>query len=601
MNVPMYLLLGLLGTGVYMKNRNVKLEGFKTNTNNQVKQSNGKNIYESTEFNNVTNEEQIRVTKRWDEAYDTINTNIVPFYYNTLKEDADIKKIQNPKYDTKLATSLKTIPDQFKELVKSSTSSESNNNGIINPYNSSLESDTWNSMIPDSGKDLKHANMVPFFGSRVTQNMDASTNFRQLENFTGQKPLNQAHKKEIEPLFKPTSGFTNINGTYTEERDMSRYIPNNIGKKNNELPFEKEYVGRGLNDGFTSKPSGGFHNTLRVLPKKTDDMLVNPKFENEARINTGKGETQKRTMEMEVHKNRPELIVNNEQGERNFTTVGSQRESIAVPEYILRDTSKKNNKAMSGCAQPGAHKKHTNEKLLPKSKKSSKQNFKNTAFRNLGTSDNKKSNDYGRSGLSMKPNERMTTGTKKFSTFIKGNKESGKIYNLDKAKSTKKEQYSKAHRAFGNAASNKHKGKVYNVNEKAKGTIRQQTEKNKYKGVSSAIDKKPRSYKDAYAMEQNYDKEIITKMPTRSGSGVKVTNNNVNMETKKLDYDRVNSRAFAKDSASGNVFNPENISKDTITSYKNNLSNEYQQNLIDPSILNAYHSNPLTQSLRSYY
>ena len=168
---------------------------------------------------------------------------------------------------------------------------------------------------------------------------------------------------------------------------------------------------------------------------------------------------------------------------------------------------------------------------------------------------------------------------------------------------TKKQQYIKAHRAFGNAASNKHKGKVYNVDETAKGTIRQQTEKNKYKAIASAVDKKPRSYQAAYAMEQNYDKEIITKMPKRSGSGVKVVNGSeaITMETKKLDYDRVNNRAFAKDSASGNVFNPENISKDTMTSYKNSLSNNYQQELFKPELLNAYKSNPLTQSLMSYY
>ena len=92
-------------------------------------------------------------------------------------------------------------------------------------------------------------------------------------------------------------------------------------------------------------------------------------------------------------------------------------------------------------------------------------------------------------------------------------------------------------------------------------------------------------------------------MPKRSGSGVKVVNGSstVNMETKKLDYDRVNSRAFTKDSASGNIFNPENISKETITSYKNTLSNDYQQNLFNPDLLSAYKSNPLTQSLMSYY
>ena len=597
MEVPVYLFLGLLGTGLYMKNRQPTAERFENNENGHtlVKQSVGKNIYESKEYDNVTNTEFQTVNNNWQKSFDTINTNIVPFYFNTLKEDDKQKRIVNPKFDPKLASK---IPSQFKEMLNN----EEKPRELVNPYNATLETSTWDSMVPDEGKDLRHANMVPFFGSRVTQNVNDADTLRKVETFTGQLGLNKQHKEEIAPQFEPTAGLTNVNGMYTEERDMSRYIPNNIGKKNNELPFEKVYVGPGLNDGYTAAPSGGFHNTLRVVPRKTEDILVNPKFETEGRTNAGKAETEKRTLEMEVHKNRPELLVENGDGQRNFTTTGNMRESIAIPEYIIRDTSKKNNKALMNTAGPAAEKHHLTEDMIAKTKKSTRKNFENTPFRNVA-GDKKKAGDYGKSGWSMKPNERMTTGTKKFSTFIKGNKSKNSVYNTDKARTTKKEQYSKANRAFGNARPGSYKGQVYNVDEKAKTTIRQQTEKNKYKPIAGAVNKKSQSYDAAYAMEQNYDKEIITKMPKRSGSGVKVVSGSetINMETKKLDYDRVNSRAFTKDSSSGNMFNPENISKNTITSYKNILPNTYQQDLINPEILSAYKSNPLTQSLMSYY
>lgn len=597
MEVPVYLFLGLLGSGLYMKNKQSSNEKFENNENNHtlVKQSGGKNIYESTEYDNVKRTEFEAVNNNWQKSFDTINSNIVPFYFNTLKEDDKRKRIVNPNYDPSLASQ---VPVQFKEMLNNQGTAKE----LVNPYNATLESSTWDTMIPDQGNELRHANMVPFFGSKVTQNVNSGDTLRKIETFTGQMGLNRQQKEEVAPHFEPTPGFTNINGMYIEERDMSRYIPNNIGKKNNETPFEKVYVGPGLNDGYTAKPSGGFHNTLRVVPKTTEELLVNPKFEKEARINTGKSETQNRTSTMEVHKNRPELLVENNNGERNFTTTGTVRETIAIPEYIIRDTSRKNNKALMNAAAPTSEKRHLSEKMIAKSKKSTRKNYENTPYRNLAAT-TKKAGDYGKSGWSVKPNERMTTGTRAFSTFMKGNKSKGAIYNSDKARVTKKEQYTKSHRAFGNSASNKYKGKVYNVDERAKNTIRQQTEKNKYKAIASAVDKKPRSYQDAYAMEQNYDKEIITKMPKRSGSGVKLANgsDSIKMETKKLDYDRVNSRAFAKDSASGNVFNPENISKDTMTSYKNSLSNDYQQNLFNPDLLDAYKSNPLTQSLMSYY
>lgn len=599
MEVPVYLFLGLLGTGLYMKNKQPASERFENDSNGHtlVKQSGGKNIYESTEYNNVTRTEFEAVNNNWQKSYDTINTNIVPFYFNTLKEDDKQKRIVNPNYDPKLATK---VPERFKDMLTTDTQQKPKE--LVNPYNATLETSTWDTMVPDQGKDLRHANMVPFFGSRVTQNVNAADTLRKVETFTGQLGLNKQHKEEIAPHFEPTAGLTNVNGSYVKDRDMSRYIPNNIGKKNNETPFEKIYVGPGLNDGYTAKPSGGFHNSLRVVPKTTEELLVNPKFEKEGRINTGKGETEKRTLEMQVHKNRPELLVENNNGERNFTTTGTMREAIAIPEYIIRDTSNKNNRAAMNTAAPATQKHHLSENMMAKSKKSTRKNYENTPYRNVAANV-KKAGDYGKSGWSMKPNERMTTGTKQFSTFVKGNHAKGSVYNSDKARDTKKQQYIKAHRAFGNSASNKHKGKVYNVDETAKGTIRQQTEKNKYKAIASAVDKKPRSYKSAYAMEQNYDKEIITKMPKRSGSGVKVVNGSetITMETKKIDYDRVNSRAFAKDSASGNVFNPENISKDTMTSYKNSLSNDYQQQRYNPDLLNAYRSNPLTQSLLSYY
>ena len=67
MEVPVYLFLGLLGTGLYMKNKQPASERFENNSNGHtlVKQSGGKNIYESTEYDNVTRTEFEAVNNNW--------------------------------------------------------------------------------------------------------------------------------------------------------------------------------------------------------------------------------------------------------------------------------------------------------------------------------------------------------------------------------------------------------------------------------------------------------------------------------------------------------------------------------------------------------
>ena len=143
MEVPVYLFLGLLGTGLYMKNRQTTSEQFENkNCQTLVKHAVGKNIYESKEYDNVTQTEFQAVDNNWQKSFDTINTNIVPFYFNTLKEDDKKKRIVNPKFDPKLATA---VPSQFKELL----SSKEKPKELVNPYNATLETSTWDSMLPD--------------------------------------------------------------------------------------------------------------------------------------------------------------------------------------------------------------------------------------------------------------------------------------------------------------------------------------------------------------------------------------------------------------------------------------------------------------------
>ena len=125
-------------------------------------------------------------------------------------------------------------------------------------------------------EDFTHNNMVPFFGGKITQNTEHFSQ-RKLGLFTGASdPLikPEGGKKELKPFFAPTRDLSHVNGRPVDEnRQMGRYIPGD--KKTSELPFQQIRVGPGLNQGYTNKPSGGFHqeNTRDYIMPKTIDEL----------------------------------------------------------------------------------------------------------------------------------------------------------------------------------------------------------------------------------------------------------------------------------------------------------------------------------------
>jgi hypothetical protein len=190
--------------------------------------------------------------------------------------------------------------------------------------------------------------MVPFFGSHITQNTEADNRLNQdkLEVFTGNFKLRRDNKEISPKQFPPINNLTNVYGTQLpQDRELDRIIPNNIGKKNNEVPIEKVYVGPGLADGYTARPSGGFHNQTRILPKKPEDLYINSKAfssEKTTNVNAGQYMVTKRAPACEggFFKNRPTLIVTNLNGERNFTTTGEVTKPMARSTYILQNTER---------------------------------------------------------------------------------------------------------------------------------------------------------------------------------------------------------------------------------------------------------------------
>ena len=110
-------------------------------------------------------------------------------------------------------------------------------------------------------KSIKHNNMVPFFGSHVTQqtvNLDSTEG--RLDNLQG-AGSQQFRKKEQAPLFAPQKNMGWAHGS----PNMSDFMQSRVNpamKMSNVKPFVSENVGPGLNRGYTTLGSGGYNSGM---------------------------------------------------------------------------------------------------------------------------------------------------------------------------------------------------------------------------------------------------------------------------------------------------------------------------------------------------
>ena len=290
--------ISLFATGLYLNKNKNKNNNYNYNyniDNNNV----GNNIYDSNDFLKHKQLEFKKVNNNFKLSFNPYKTNIIPRYINSLHENNNM--IKNSNYDpTLIYDVINSFDDNTKKIIytlKSNNCDKDEN--LINPE-CNIEQ-IGGSLLPNRGyenNDMTHNNMVPFYRGKITQNMDDHNQYcvNKLETFTGQKKLNIPQKKEVEQFFAPVANMTNING-YVEKRDLERYIPSTLGKANNELPFEQITVGKGLNDGYTSKPSGGFHNPLRILPPTIEQLQIDPVLETEGRILAGKSINKRKLLE----------------------------------------------------------------------------------------------------------------------------------------------------------------------------------------------------------------------------------------------------------------------------------------------------------------
>lgn len=491
-------------------------------------------------------------------------------------------------------------------------------------------------------KELKHNNMVPFFGSKVTQRtvgLDGNESILDSMRGSGSQII---HKREQAPLFKPQKNMTYANGapSYT---DFLQSRVNPSMRMANVKPWNEVRVGPGLNKGYSSSGTGGFNSGMEARkewkPKTIEELRTtnNPKMVYNgvvlgATVGKGRGA---RGIQGKVEKNRPDTFYLNTP-DRWFTTGGQEKAQRARSEEVLRAETRPGTtreyfggggaaKEHTGPYQDGQYNVPKRPQLDPLTK------YPGAANNSGGWSVQKNTNDisdYGKSGIKFLPNSR---------TLTSGRTEMGPVSRgmwaaitpiLDALRPTRKENVIGSMRPTGNASTTVSQMPVYNPAERTKTTIREQTENTKYSlqgghdhgggyatnvqqpvgtqrdtttcpyiGNSSAAGwaTGPREYSGDYNATLNPDREQVSKVDRINQGNNNLFNSNQNITTWKSAGTGINPAEgggnFPKKCANTSTFGA--------LSGKHTREKAIDCQRMNGDILSAFKSNPYAQSLHS--
>jgi hypothetical protein len=193
------------------------------------------NIYSSTYWEKVKKDEQKRSDKLYEKSKSPYDTGIVA----------------KPSYS-----------DMFARIDSDNDSKTSEN------FVSSLSGEMINK------GDFSHNNMAPFLRKNVTQNTNIENMSSVFDTKTGNNQFWQ-NKKETSCLFKPEMNAGGNVCSMKNNDDFLKSRINNSSRVNNFFPIEKIRVGPGINKGYDSAPTGGFHQMDTAdyaKPRTLDDL-----------------------------------------------------------------------------------------------------------------------------------------------------------------------------------------------------------------------------------------------------------------------------------------------------------------------------------------
>ena len=500
----------------------------------------------------------------------------------------------------------KTIEDTIKKGSKMYEKSLNGDNVIpINSKHITTDKNVYSRLadVKMNKDDFKHNNMIPFFGGKMTQNTNLENSQAQniLERYTGRGPYVKKNKREVENFAADIkNNAENVFGQKnTLDFQKTRYV--NSTYVTNYLPFEQIRVGPGLNQGYESKPSGGFQQENKrefELPKSIDELRVktNPKNTYEGRVvnglkeslpgdigevcknrvsstyeqtedmylKTGNSAMQKETQRPCVNlkqTNRSDLTLNTHQG--NVTSVVK---SMTAPLFDIMKLNKKEYTVING--RPLGNLQNTNPSKLTIYDPN---DVARTTIKETLIHDTRKGNLTGNIKTIMYDPDDVARTTMKETTESKG--KTGNVGNIQGADAYK------------------------SIKVEMKDTDRQYTSDNQYYGVGESANTKQMLYDDKYNATINEVRDILLRERKPTKTSVKLFNqiDNMNVNHKKMECDQLNQRNTPNYGRIINEIPNENIINNTRerSIYKND-------NRINPEILDPLKNNPYAKPLNVF-
>lgn len=354
--------------------------------------------------------------------------------------------------------------------------------------------ETRNTFESLSGKEIRygeitHNNQVPFFGSSVTQSTSGN-NESILDKYTGSGTQKIA-KQGVAPLFKPQKDMNWTHGMpSTTDYMQSRMKSVLTQKMNNTKPWKEIRVAPGLNQGYTEKGSGGFNSGMGARdtwrPKNVDDLRAktNPKMQYGGQF-LGAYKPNQIGVHGRVEKNRPDTYYVNSEN-RWLTTTGVEKKQTARGKIALKPENRAyQTREYFGGGVPDGNGTYVERNY----NKSEKPQFKSA---NLGPATSRDGWDV--KGVDKDMREIQQEGYRPLAnsrSLTKQQKELGPVSRgfkamvtpiLDVLRPSRKQNVIGNKRPMGNANGkwNVSNNVVWNPANKAKTTIKEQTEKTLY-------------------------------------------------------------------------------------------------------------------------
>ncbi|CAK0740727.1 hypothetical protein CCP3SC1AL1_1100005 [Gammaproteobacteria bacterium] len=395
--LPIVGIIGLIG---YQLNKNqpqhAEYSSRTSVSNNEI--PSGSNVMQSRHTEQVKVEEQARADKRYADSKDPKRTNIIPPFYNSVcKSDTcdpprlfqnsilpsvkdKVKEIPKTREDAifkgpMFAGPLNAVTPNLSVAKQSSTSS-----GFKFITQAQMESkENFTSNL--TGKPLvkSHSNMVPFFGSKMTQDTKPQSGLavQRLERFTGNLDTPQ-RKKEVPPMFELKK--ENIYGSrpLTQQLDMDRFYQSD--KQNNVLPFAQVKV----------QPLP--ETAIRPRFKTVDQLRTtnNPKVSYQGRLKPAAGVNgnYNRGLVGEVNKNQPDRFYLNEPS-RYLAPTSNTKASYTQENFSTMKVPSKSQTSEIAVNLGGMYTSDSQAGSIPWSREQSGGNASTNAFTTIASNDSR--------------------------------------------------------------------------------------------------------------------------------------------------------------------------------------------------------------------